>query len=155
MSVLSCGIPLARQYPDDFQSMWPQLAESLDRLLFPNKYLIISLSVFRIRAAFLVIFFIFLCRYLLCRVSTPSDGEFTKEQLIEDEAVDCQIVKFLKKEILSQSNSVPKEFVLKVVMLLTKGSVLSPAHDVIISEYSRRSGCGWTVTVAFHFTLHN
>lgn len=113
------------------------------------------ISVFRIRAAFLVIFFIFLCRYLLCRVSTPSDGEFTKEQLIEDEAVDCQIVKFLKKEILSQSNSVPKEFVLKVVMLLTKGSVLSPAHDVIISEYSRRSGCGWTVTVAFHFTLHN
>lgn len=69
------------------------------------------------------------------RVSTPNDGEFTKEQLIEDEAVDCQIIKFLKKEILSQSNSVPKEFVLKVVMLLTKGSVLSPAHDVIISEY--------------------
>lgn len=104
MNVLSHGIPLARKYPDDFSQMWSELAESLDQLLFPKKVCVIA------------------------------DIEYSKEQLVEDETIDCQIIKFLKKEILSQSNSIPKEFVLKVVILLNKGSILSPSHDALIKR---------------------
>lgn len=39
MNVLSQGIPLARKHPEDFESMWSQLADSLDQLLFPKKYI--------------------------------------------------------------------------------------------------------------------
>jgi len=39
--------------------------------------------------------------------------------------IDCQLVEFLKDEILSQSTNVPREFIMRVVMLLNRGSVLS------------------------------
>ncbi|XP_050438772.1 protein MON2 homolog isoform X2 [Adelges cooleyi] len=43
----------------------------------------------------------------------------------ENEAIDCQLVEFLKEEILSQATNVPREFIMRIVVLLNKGSVLS------------------------------
>lgn len=43
----------------------------------------------------------------------------------ESVIIDCQLVEFLKDEILSQSTNVPREFIMRVVMLLNRGSVLS------------------------------
>jgi hypothetical protein len=48
--------------------------------------------------------------------------------VLEEEAVDCQVIDLLKEEILSHSNSIPREFILKVVVLLNKGSILSTTH---------------------------
>lgn len=52
-----------------------------------------------------------------------------KNNKIQDETnenvIDCQLVDFLKDEILSQSTNVPREFIMRVVVLLNRGSVLS------------------------------
>nr|XP_018911594.1 PREDICTED: protein MON2 homolog isoform X1 [Bemisia tabaci] len=58
----------------------------------------------------------------------PESGhpsELTSDEIIEDEAVDCQIIDLLKDEVLSHSVSIPREFILKVVIILNKGSILS------------------------------
>lgn len=136
MNVLSSGIPLARKHPEDFESMWSQLADSLDQLLFPKKYQLFQFELIYSNEYLNIDFYY--------RTTSVDDSEYSKEQLIEDETVDCQIIKFLKKEILSQSSSVPKEFVLKVVILLNKGSILSPSHDALISKML------WVFVAYFH-----
>lgn len=37
MSVLHVGLKVARQHPEDFSAMWPDLAETLDKFLFPSR----------------------------------------------------------------------------------------------------------------------
>lgn len=61
-------------------------------------------------------------------------AEMTPDEMLEDETVDCHIVEFLKDEILSYSNQVPKEFILKVVILLNKGSILSSSYTSLIGK---------------------
>lgn len=101
MRVLSTGIPLARTHYKQFSSMWPQLALTLDQLLFPK---------------------------------ADPPPEMTPEEILEDERVDCQIIDLLKDEVLSHSSMIPKEFILKVVVLLNKGSILSSQQSYIGSE---------------------
>ncbi|XP_075218459.1 mon2 homolog, regulator of endosome-to-Golgi trafficking isoform X2 [Lycorma delicatula] len=102
MSILSTGIPLARQHYHQFTSMWPQLAVTLDQLLFPK--------------------------------SRPTSAEQTPDELLEDESVDCQVIDLLKEEVLSHSSTIPKEFILKVVVLLNKGSILSTQNAAYIGS---------------------
>ncbi|XP_026271999.2 protein MON2 homolog [Frankliniella occidentalis] len=47
------------------------------------------------------------------------------EDIQADEAVDCQVIELLRDEVLPYSQHVPKEFVLRVVVLLNKGSIHS------------------------------
>ncbi|KAI5726742.1 hypothetical protein M8J76_007765 [Diaphorina citri] len=72
---------------------------------------------------------------LLFPKSAPS-AEMTPDEMLEDETVDCHIVEFLKDEILSYSNQIPKEFILKVVILLNKGSILSSSYTSLIANES-------------------
>lgn len=44
--------------------------------------------------------------------------------------VDCQLVEFLKNEILSQPTNIPSEFIMCIVMLLNRGSVLPTSSTV-------------------------
>lgn len=37
ISVLHVGLQVARQHPEDFAPMWPDLAETLDKFLFPSR----------------------------------------------------------------------------------------------------------------------
>lgn len=101
MTVLQTGIPLARKHYKQFESMWPQLALTLDEVLFPK--------------------------------SIPPQ-EQTPDDILEDEAVDCQVIDLLKEEVLSHSSSIPKEFILKVVILLNKGSILSTTHAAYLGS---------------------
>lgn len=62
----------------------------------------------------------------------PPSSPLVKNNKIQDETdenelvyIDCQLVEFLKDEILSQSTNVPREFIMRVVVLLNRGSVLS------------------------------
>lgn len=43
LAVLHTGLPLARKYPEHFQSMWPELASTLDDFLFPKRYNFLSI----------------------------------------------------------------------------------------------------------------
>lgn len=54
--------------------------------------------------------------------------------------IDCQLVEFLKDEILSQSTNVPREFIMRVVVLLNRGSVLSTTTASTLPNYPYGSG---------------
>lgn len=51
------------------------------------------------------------------------------EEVQADEAVDCQVIELLRDEVLPHSHSIPREFVLKVVVLLNKGSIHSASNS--------------------------
>lgn len=58
----------------------------------------------------------------------------------ESVIIDCQLVEFLKDEILSQSTNVPREFIMRVVVLLNRGSVLSTTSVSTMPNYHYSSG---------------
>jgi len=58
----------------------------------------------------------------------------------ESVIIDCQLVEFLKDEILSQSTNVPREFVMRIVVLLNRGSVLSTITSSTIPNYPYECG---------------
>ncbi|XP_011631155.1 LOW QUALITY PROTEIN: protein MON2 homolog [Pogonomyrmex barbatus] len=92
LAVLHTGLPLARKYPEQFQSMWLELASTLDDFLFPKSVLNVERGV---------------------------------EEIQADEAVDCQVMELLRDEVLPHSQHIPHQFILRVVMLLNKGSIHS------------------------------
>lgn len=58
----------------------------------------------------------------------PSLGDKGLEEMVSDEQTDCQIIELLRTEVLPFSNSIPKEFIMKVVILLNKGSIHSATN---------------------------
>lgn len=48
--------------------------------------------------------------------------------MVADESTDCQIIDLLRNEVLPYSKSIPKEFILQVVILLNKGSIHSATN---------------------------
>lgn len=53
------------------------------------------------------------------------------EELVLDEAIDCQVIELLRDEILPYSNEIPQQFILNVVVLLNKGSIHSATNTNI------------------------
>ncbi|XP_066601178.1 protein MON2 homolog isoform X2 [Prorops nasuta] len=92
LAVLHTGLPLARKYPDQFEGMWMELANTLDDFLFPKSMIHVERGV---------------------------------EEVQADEAVDCQVMELLRDEVLPHSTHIPHQFILRVVMLLNKGSIHS------------------------------
>uniref|UniRef100_A0A2S2R545 Protein MON2 n=1 Tax=Sipha flava TaxID=143950 RepID=A0A2S2R545_9HEMI len=116
MNVLSVGVPLARDYRgDDYLSIWSPLGSVLEDILFPKNL-------------------------------PPVSGMVKNNKLMDDNdenesvIIDCQLVEFLKDEILSQSTNVPREFIMRVVVLLNRGSVLSTSTASTIPNYPYGSG---------------
>lgn len=79
-------------------------------------------------------------------LSLPPTSSIVKNNKLVDEndenesvIIDCQLVEFLKDEILSQSTNVPREFIMRVVVLLNRGSVLSTTTASTITNYSYNS----------------
>jgi hypothetical protein len=58
----------------------------------------------------------------------------------ESVIIDCQLVEFLKDEILSQSTNVPREFIMRIVVLLNRGSVLSTTTASTMPNYPYGGG---------------
>lgn len=71
-------------------------------------------------------------QFLFPKSPTPADRGL--DDLIADEATDCQLIELLKNEVLPYSCSIPKYFVLKVIVLLNKGSIHSATNADIDSE---------------------
>ena len=53
------------------------------------------------------------------------------DEIILDEGIDCQIIDLLREEVLPFSTEIPHEFILKVVVLLNKGSIHSATTSTI------------------------
>ncbi|KAL7044610.1 hypothetical protein ACKWTF_002001 [Chironomus riparius] len=51
------------------------------------------------------------------------------DELVLDEAIDCQIIEQLRDEVLTYSSEIPHQFILNVVVLLNKGSIHSTATN--------------------------
>lgn len=71
----------------------------------------------------------------------PASSMVKNNKLVDDNdenesvIIDCQLVEFLKDEILSQSTNVPREFIMRVVVLLNRGSVLSTTTASTMPSY--------------------
>lgn len=71
----------------------------------------------------------------------PASAMLKSNKLVDDNdendsvIIDCQLVEFLKDEILSQSTNVPREFIMRVVVLLNRGSVLSTSTTSTLHNY--------------------
>lgn len=57
------------------------------------------------------------------------------EEIQADEAVDCQVMELLRDEVLPHSQHIPHQFILRVVMLLNKGSIHSATTTANIGTY--------------------
>lgn len=64
-------------------------------------------------------------------VAPPDRG---LDDLVSDEATDCQLIELLRNEVLPYSHQIPKHFILKVVVLLNKGSIHSATNAELDSE---------------------
>ena len=58
------------------------------------------------------------------------------EEIQADEAVDCQVMELLRDEVLPHSQHIPHQFILRVVMLLNKGSIHSATATNIGKHFS-------------------
>lgn len=58
------------------------------------------------------------------------------EEIQADEAVDCQVMELLRDEVLPHSQHIPHQFILRVVMLLNKGSIHSATTAANIGTYN-------------------
>lgn len=56
------------------------------------------------------------------------------DEIVSDEATDCQLIEILRTQVLPYSNCIPKEFILKVVVLLNRGSIHSATNSNMDSE---------------------
>lgn len=150
MNVLSVGVPLARDCAgDDYISIWAPLGSVLEDILFPKKFVITQLLLRTYEKCFVLLFILNSFFLLFCDIvySLPSASSMLKSNKLMDDnddndsvIIDCQLVEFLKDEILSQSTNVPREFIMRVVVLLNRGSVLSTTTTSTLPNYLHGGG---------------
>lgn len=47
------------------------------------------------------------------------------DEIVLDEAIDCQVIELLRDEILPHTDEIPQQFILDIVVILNKGSIHS------------------------------
>ncbi|KAK3580643.1 hypothetical protein CHS0354_013414 [Potamilus streckersoni] len=68
----------------------------------------------------------------------PSPPTLSIEDFQKDEAIDCQVIQMIRDDILSYAGSIPKEFVVKIMQILNKGSIHSTTSDTFVDTDSSR-----------------
>ncbi|KAJ8301796.1 hypothetical protein KUTeg_020783 [Tegillarca granosa] len=68
----------------------------------------------------------------------PSPPTLSVEDFQKDETVDCKVVYMIRDDILPFATSMPKEFVMKIMQILNKGSIHSTTSDAFIDTESSR-----------------
>ncbi|XP_046682789.1 protein MON2 homolog isoform X2 [Homalodisca vitripennis] len=116
--------PLTRRYDRSHQSTWKLAVASLMTVLTTG--IPLARKHYQLFEDMWPQLALVLDEVLFPKSSPPLDQ--TPDEVLEEESVDCQVIDLLKEEVLSHSNSIPKEFILKVVVLLNKGSILSTTH---------------------------
>lgn len=56
------------------------------------------------------------------------------EEIVVDETIDCQVIELLRDEVLPYSHIIPHQFIMKIVVLLNKGSIHSASESNICYE---------------------
>lgn len=47
------------------------------------------------------------------------------DEIVLDEAIDCQVIELIRDDILTHSSDIPEKFIMDIVVLLNKGSIHS------------------------------
>ncbi|XP_071082780.1 protein MON2 homolog [Haliotis cracherodii] len=68
----------------------------------------------------------------------PSPPTLSVEDFQRDEAIDCKVVQVIRDDILPYANSMPQDFVVRVMDILNKGSIHSATSDTFIDTESSR-----------------
>ncbi|CAG9855474.1 unnamed protein product [Phyllotreta striolata] len=122
--IVSLHTPLALKYNCVSNSIWKLAANSLLTILK------IGLKVARNHANQ----FSAMWNDLYCTLNdflfptTCATGDKGLDEMVSDEAMDCQIIELLRTEVLPYSKTIPKDFILQVVILLNKGSIHSATN---------------------------
>ncbi|EFA11008.1 Protein MON2 homolog-like Protein [Tribolium castaneum] len=64
--------------------------------------------------------------FLFPSMAAPADKGL--DEMVSDEATDCQLIELLRTEVLPYSSQIPKDFIMQVVVLLNKGSIHSATN---------------------------
>ncbi|XP_055376967.1 protein MON2 homolog [Condylostylus longicornis] len=56
------------------------------------------------------------------------------EEIVLDETIDCQVIELIREEILPYSHEIPHQFIIKIVVILNKGSIHSAAETSLCCE---------------------
>jgi len=70
--------------------------------------------------------------FLFPKVQPPQDR--APEHCVEDEAVDCNIIEFLKDQVLDKPSLFPHSFILSIMVILNKGSIHSHSSTEDINQ---------------------
>lgn len=73
------------------------------------------------------------------------------EEIQADEAVDCQVMELLRDEVLPHSQHIPHQFILRVVMLLNKGSI----HSATTTNIGRKHELFLNYLIDQYITEHH
>ncbi|CAN7938580.1 unnamed protein product [Ixodes hexagonus] len=108
LAVLRVGLPIAHNNEVHFKDLWAELATTVEEFLFSS--------------------------------SNPPPTQSLEDQQC-DEMLDCKascVVQLIRECILPESSHVPKDFVLKIVALLNKGSIHSATSSTPVDTESTR-----------------
>ncbi|XP_017782824.1 PREDICTED: protein MON2 homolog isoform X2 [Nicrophorus vespilloides] len=70
--------------------------------------------------------------FLFPKMCAPADRGL--DEIVSDEATDCQLIEIMRSQVLPYSGSIPREFILKIVVLLNRGSIHSATNANMDSE---------------------
>lgn len=132
--VRTLKIPLSMKYSCPSQMTWKLAVNSL------LKVLNVGLSVARQHPSHFQGMWIDLASALEDFLFSPSSPPTTQslEDQQCDEALDCKIVHLIREGILPYANQVPREFVVRVVTLLNRGSIHSATSNTPVDIESSR-----------------
>ncbi|CAJ0930938.1 unnamed protein product, partial [Mesorhabditis belari] len=104
LNILRINMPIVRQHPSAFTTLWPTLADALERFLFsPNG----------------------------CATLNPDERK-------RDEFVDCSFIDLIRIEILPFYQTLPVDFVQRIIEILNKGSICSLDPTDVLESYTQR-----------------
>ncbi|KAK2183608.1 hypothetical protein NP493_305g02023 [Ridgeia piscesae] len=69
---------------------------------------------------------------------SPAPANQSNDQCQRDEAIDCELIQLIREDILPYAKHVPREFIVKVMHILNRGSIHSHTMTAFIDTESSR-----------------
>ncbi|XP_044741500.1 protein MON2 homolog isoform X2 [Chrysoperla carnea] len=129
-------VPLALKYNCPSSSTWKLAAESLLTVLRIGLP-VASKNMSQFQSELWTELANTLKDFLFPKSEPPSDRGL--DELVQDEAIDCQIIDLLRNELLPFSRDLPKDFIMSLIVLLNKGSIHSTSSHASHTSHSHTS----------------
>lgn len=132
--IVSLHVPLALKYTCPSSSTWKLAAQSLLTILHKGLP-VASANISKTKDTLWIELAETLKDFLFPRSEPPPDRGL--DELVLDEAIDCQIIELLRNQLLPHSRDLPKDFIKNLIVLLNKGSIHSTtANSIMVMDCS-------------------